>query len=230
MKQSIIALLACLFLVSCIDSHEYRVRFHAGDKDYDGCKVSLFSGYETNLQQAFAEAVIKKGRCELKGVTDAPGWYLLVLSRPDNSWTVTQLVYLDGSLRVRLNEDKFRVSGSKVNKVYAKFVDDYGKLAVDVVALNNRLMTNPSNVGLQRSLSQAYLKFESAYRQLAIETIAENRGNPAGIQILKSSASVLEDVDIERLLRGGDEAFLTDPFVRDLSLQLKRSRQPHVTP
>ncbi|OPZ95369.1 MAG: Thiol-disulfide oxidoreductase ResA [Bacteroidetes bacterium ADurb.Bin416] len=233
MKNPSLLLVATFLLLACTGQNRYAIQLDAASSDVDGYQLALYHQNADPSLGALDSALVEKGRCEINGTIDSADWYVLVLHDPQRAKTITQLVYLDGKLDVKLSGDRLQIQGSAVNDAWQGFMDEYEQLSASVVALNQQYMTDPSNAGLQQELAKAYQDFEAAFRKMALKSIKENIGNAAGVQMLKSSAAMLEDADIEGLLGEANDTFLSDPFVKDLADQLVKSKrvsigQPYV--
>lgn len=225
MKNPSLLLVATILLLACTGQNRYSIQFDAGSSELDGYQLALYHQNTEPSMGALDSALVEKGRCLINGAIDSTDWYVLVLHDPQRSKTITQLVYLEGKLKAKVNGDRLIISGSSVNDAWQAFMDEYERLSASVVALNQQYMAEPSNATLQQQLASAYQEFELAFRTMAIKAVKANTNNAAGIQMLKSSASMLEDADIEGLLSEADEAFLADPFVQDLADQLVKSKR-----
>src|SRR5574344_1352123 len=225
MKNPSLLLVAVLMLLSCTGHNRYSIQLDAGSSALDGYQLALYSQNADPSMAALDSAMVEKGRCTIKGTIDSTDWYVVVLHDPNRSTTITQLIYLDGKVDIKVNGERLVVEGSPVNEAWQAFMDNYEKLSANVVALNQQYMSEPSNTALQQELATAYQEFEMAFRKMAIEAVNANLDNAAGTQILKSSAAMLEDAAIERLLAKADSSFLRDPFVQDLADQLVKSKR-----
>lgn len=225
MKNPALLLVATLMLLSCTGQKRYTIQLDADSTAFEGYQLALYPQKAEPTMPPLDSALVDNGRCVMKGAIDTIDWFVLVLHDAQRSKTITQLVYLDGKLEVKLNGDRLVVQGSTVNQAWQGFMDNYEALSVSVVALNQQYMTDPSNAALQQELAAAYQVFEKDFRTMALEAVNANLDNPAGVQILKTSAAMLEDADIENVLAEAGGSFLEDPFVRDLSDQLVKAKR-----
>jgi len=225
MKNPIYFLLCIFVLISCTGKNTYDIRFNSDDTSFDGYLVSVNSLTNKEAADAIDSAIISDGSFRLKGTVDTADWYMLVVSDPNGSKTLTGIFYLEGKLDVTIDNNQIAFAGGPVNNAYQAYITKYNEMTVNLIALNSKLMADPSNAVLQKQLAEAYQQFEKEFRLVSLKSIKANSTNPAGIQMLKLSASILEDADIENLLTMGDETFLRDPYVQALAKQLENAKR-----
>jgi peroxiredoxin len=226
MRKTYYLIIILLILISCAGKNTYDLRFKSEGGFFDGYRVFVYSLTDNGATSDLVDsAVISKGQFFLSGTSDSADWFMLVVNNPTNEQNLSRLFYPEKHLSVSIEGDQIKVTGGKVNDAFQKFVDGYNALTIEAIGINNKLMADPQNEELQKQLAVAYQKFESAFRLFALKSIKENLDNPASIIMLKSSASMLEDADIESIITKADTDFLKDPFVEELTKQLKQSKK-----
>lgn len=225
MKNLFFVTVAMFALLSCTGNQRYSIRLEAGSSEYDGYQLSLYPRNADPTTPPIDSATLENGQCVLKGSLDSSDWYVLVYYDPDRTTTISELIYLDGHLTVKVEGNHLVVSGSAVNDAWQSYMDAYEKMSAPVVALSQQFRSDPTNKNLENQLDAAYQAFEAAFRTMALKAIEANLSNPAGVQILKSSGAMLEDADIEQLLSKADSSFLKDPFVSGLVDHVARGKR-----
>lgn len=124
MKNPSLLLVATFLLLACTGQNRYAIQLDAASSDVDGYQLALYHQNADPSLGALDSALVEKGRCEINGTIDSADWYVLVLHDPQRAKTITQLVYLDGKLDVKLSGDRLQIQGSAVNDAWQGFMDE----------------------------------------------------------------------------------------------------------
>ena len=228
MKKSVLFIFAVLALTACDRKNSYTLNGEIGSSTLDGKQVSVYSINDDPSSMALDSAIIENGSFKLHGNVDSAGWYILMIKDVYGSQPIMKDFYTEGKLDVALSGNQLRITGGPVNDVFQNFEDEYTKLAINVAKMNEKLQADPENAELKKSFEVAYKNFETEVRAIAIKTVKENIGNPAGIHILQGTISLMNEAEIESILKLGDEKFLQDPFVKTIASQLVMSKKVEI--